>query len=146
MILYHFTVEQNLKGIGERGLVPAIGEHSSDWLTLGIPVVWFTSNPWPVWMVAAGYGTDMCCLTVNVKRKNLHRWRRWLAEREGAGLDDRGVMQRVSGRDMLARLERNPEWNERVSADSENYWICTSVIHRKRITKIQRVEYVVEKA
>jgi hypothetical protein len=141
MNLYHFTREQNLEGIGERGLVPAIGKHSTAMLTFGIPVVWFTSNKAPLWMVMVGDGdgtADMCVLTVNVKAKNLHHWRTWLVAREGVGLDDSGRMtQRVSGTEMLAKLD--PEWGERARADSENYWICTSVVHRKRITKIQRI-------
>ena len=99
MILYHFTGAKHLDGIAKRGLVPAIGKHANTKvLTLGIPVVWFTSNPSPLWIVGLGDASDMCMLTVDLKRKYLHHWRTWLANMESDGIDENGK---------LASLHRN---------------------------------------
>jgi hypothetical protein len=46
----------------------------------GIPVVWFTSNSLPLWLVGLGCDSDMCMLTVDINRKRLHHWRSWLAK------------------------------------------------------------------
>ena len=89
MILYHFTGAENLDGIAARGLVPAIGtDAKTKVLTLGTPVVWFTSNAAPLWTVGLGYSTEMWMLTVDLKRRHLHHWRTWLANMESDGIDE----------------------------------------------------------
>src|SRR5215472_13922810 len=106
MILYHFTKAENLKGIAERGLVPAIG-NTTDFgaLTLGIPVVWFTSNSLPLWMVGL-CGSDMCMLTVDINRKRLHHWRSWLANIRGDGIDENGKPRHFVGIEVLDAMSR----------------------------------------
>jgi hypothetical protein len=78
MILYHFTREMLLPSIEESGLLPGTDlEKSSPILTLGIPVVWLTSNCNPQsWMRA--FHCDTVVLTVDVKKKRFAHWRTWM--------------------------------------------------------------------
>ena len=139
MILYHFTKHENLDGIGKRGLVPAIGKNTdSGALTLGIPVVWFTSNSQPLWMVGLGYGTDMCMLTVDINRKRLHHWRSWLTNLEGDGIDENGKPRHFVGTEILDAMSRDKELGAKRLTDTNNYWICTGIVHPMHIVECKR--------
>jgi hypothetical protein len=139
MILYHFTTAQNLDGITKRGLVPAIGKNTDGALTLGIPVVWFTSNSAPLWMVS--YATDICVLTVDINRKRLHHWRSWLPNRERNGIDQNGKPRHFVGSDILDAMSRGKESGDKRLIDTNNYWICTGVVHPMHILDSQPFEY-----
>jgi hypothetical protein len=138
MILYHFTGAENLDGITERGLVPAIGKHTqTEVLTLGMPVVWFTSNRAPLWMVAPSDDTDMCMLTVDLRRKHLRHWRTWLTNIENDGVDENGKPCHFVGAEILAILDKRFGSNR--LTDTSNYWICTRIIRPQHIVECQRV-------
>ena len=139
MILYHFTRAENLDGIVRRGLVPAIGNSGA--LTLGIAVVWFTSNSAPLWMIGVGYGTDMCMLTVDINRKQLHHWRSWLANREGDGIDENGKPRHFVGTEVLNAMSRDKESEAKRLTDTNNYWICTGIVRPMHIVECQHFEY-----
>jgi hypothetical protein len=142
MILYHFTKAENLKGIAERGLVPAIGKTTdSGALTLGIPVVWFTSNSQPLWMVGLGCGSDMCMLTVDINRKRLHHWRSWLANLQSDGIDENGKPRHFVGTEILDTMSRDKDSGAKRLTDTNNYWICTGIVHPMHIVECQPFEY-----
>jgi hypothetical protein len=152
MKLYHFTIGENLGGIRKRGLVPAIGKNSHYLMTFGIPVVWLTSKPVPTWMDGVPDADELRLLTVDVKRgKHLHHWRSWLGSHEADGIDECGKSRRFIGKDLLAVIDRDAESGERgpfttdPRTDTENYFIYTGTIHRKRIITYQRVNYVTER-
>ena len=143
MILYLFTGAENLDGIAERGLVPSIGKHTeAEVLTLGIPVVWFTSNAAPIWMVGLGYGTNMWMLTVDLKRKHLHHWRTWLANMESDGIDENGQPHHFVGTEILENMSRDKEYEDKRLTDTSNYWICTGIVRPHCIIECQHVNYV----
>jgi hypothetical protein len=148
--LYHFTSGENLKGIAKRGLVPAIGENSHHLMTLGIPVVWLTSKPVPSWMDGVPDADELRLLTVDVKRgKHLQHWRTWLASVEADAVNESGGVHHFIGKDLLAVIDRDAESGERGPfttdrrTDTENYFIYTGTIHRKRIITCQRVNFVI---
>jgi len=136
MILYHFTAAQNLDGITKRGLVPAIGQNTDGALTLGIPVVWFTSNSAPLWMVSNA--TGMCVLTVDIIRKRLHHWRSWLRNRECDGIDESGKPRHFVGTEILDAISCSKESRDKRLIDTNNYWICTRIVHPMHILEYQR--------
>jgi hypothetical protein len=135
MILYHFTTAQNLDGITKRGLVPAIGKNPDQALTLGIPVVWFTSNSAPLWLVS--HATDMCVLTVDINRKRLHHWRSWLQNRECDGIDESGKPRHFVGIEILETISRGKGSGDKRLIDTNNYWICAGVVHPMHILDCQ---------
>jgi hypothetical protein len=138
MILYHFTTQENLDGIVKRGLVPAIGKNTDRALTLGMPVVWLTTNSAPLWLVGPGYGTDMCMLTVDINRKRLHHWRSWLANLEREGIDENGKRSHFVGTEILDAISSGKESGDKRLIDTNNYWICTRIVHPMHILEYQR--------
>ena len=142
MILYHFTKAENLKGIAERGLVPDIGKTTDlGALTFGIPVVWFTSNSLPLWLVGLGCGSAMCMLTVDINRKRLHHWRSWLAKLQGVGINENGKPRHFVGIEVLDAMSRDKESEAKRLTDTSNYWICTGIVHPMHIVECQHFEY-----
>ena len=113
-------------------------------LTLGIPVVWFTSNRAPLWMV--GLGTDMCMLTVDVKRKHLYHWRTWLANMESDGIDENGKPHHFIGTKILEDLSLDKEFGDKRLTDTSNYWICAGIVRPHHIIECGHVRYVQEGA
>jgi hypothetical protein len=138
MILYHFTDAENLSTITERGLVPTVGRHAeTEALTLGIPVVWFTSNVAPLWLVGPGCGSDMCMLTVDLKRKHVRHWRTWLANTKSDGIDENDKPTHYVGTEILEGFDR--EFGTKRLTDTSNYWICTGIVRPHYIIECEHV-------
>jgi hypothetical protein len=146
MILYHFTHKKNLESIDRQGLTPAITGNIAP-LTYGVPVVWLTAKPSPTWLMGIPDDGTLFMLTVDAKRgKHLHRWVPWFTER-AVDLPDpaTGKVRRYYGEEMMAVINADPADGPFVidrKTDKENYYICTAVIHRKRIIGCAQVRFV----
>jgi len=146
MILYHFTGAEYLDGIAARWLVPAIGtDAKTKVLTLGTPVVWFTSNAAPLWTVGLGYSTEMWMLTVDLKRRHLHHWRRG-SRTWKAMVSTRTATYHFVGTEILEAMSLDQEFGAERLTDTSNYWICSGVVRPYHIIQCQHISYVVEGA
>jgi hypothetical protein len=93
-----------------------------------------------------GLGTDMCMLTVDVKRKHLYHWRTWLANMESDGIDENGKPHHFIGTKILEDLSLDKEFGDKRLTDTSNYWICAGIVRPHHIIECGHVRYVREGA
>jgi hypothetical protein len=138
MKLYHFTRAIHLPNINERGLVPSAGEGRNSLLTFGIPVVWFTANPNPEWLIK--FHADAVRLTVDVEENELTHWLTWFEHTESDMTAPNGIERHIAGREIIASIRSDPECSERFMRDAPNHYVHFGVVHRKRIKLVQPIE------
>lgn len=144
MILYHFTREIFLPGIGERGLEPGVSDDEFQaLLTFNNPVVWLTtSKSTPRWLTK--YHPDAYCLTVRIEQsKRLAHWQTWLAARSADVVMD-GKPQTMHGADVLAKLAADDEAGKVFLEECPAFYIYLGVVQPHRIVEAAKVDWVAD--
>jgi hypothetical protein len=145
MILYHFTRAKCLPSIEETGLLPGTDpEKSSPILTLGIPVVWLTSNKNPQWMRA--YHRDAVVLTVDIKKRRLVHWRTWM---EGLQVryESGDISYGVDVLKVLYSLHDSGNWDAECFRECcGDFYVHLGPISCRRIKSVHPVEWATDDA
>lgn len=148
VILHHFTFAKFLPSIEESGLLPGTDpEKSSPILTLGIPVVWLTSNPTEIhWMLNVDPNAGHALITVDAKKKHLRHWRTWMEGLEGR-LENGEI---VRGADVLSVLDSrrdDGDWNAQIFLECcRDFYVHLGPISRRRIKSVHPVEWEIASA